>query len=139
VETHDPHPGTPQLDRQQRALPLDRHGRPLVPQRVPESRPTPLQEHFIWLSIVVLVCGVLAIAALELGTSMSSWWVRLPVLVGGTVLLAVTADALLRVWRSVGAWRPVDAARAAFRVVWAMVLAASLLAVASIMLVVLTA
>ena len=44
----------------------------IVPQRVPELEPTPLQSSFIYLSIVVLVCGVIAIGALELGTPMSS-------------------------------------------------------------------
>ena len=117
----------PQLDRQERAVPLDVHGRPLVPQRVPELAPTPLQGSFIYLSIIVLVCGVIAIGALELGTPMSSLWVKLPVLLGGAVLLAVTADALVRVWRSVGAWWTVDRGRAYFRLVWVAVLAGSLL------------
>jgi hypothetical protein len=129
----------PRLDRQARPSLVDVHGRPLVPQRVPETRPTPLQGSFIYLSIVVLVCGVIAIMALELGTPMSSWMVKIPVLVGGSVLLAVTLDALVRVWRSVAAWRDVDTGRAAFRLVWVAVLAGSLLAVAAIMLVVLLA
>ncbi len=110
-----------------------------MPQRVPELKPTPLQGAFIYLSIVVLICGVVAIMALELGTPMSSPLVRIPVLVGGAVLLLVTADALVRVWRSVGAWRPVDAGRAAFRLVWVAVLAGTLIVVAAIMLVVLLA
>ncbi len=129
----------PRLDRQVRPSLVDVHGRPLVPQRVPETRPTPLQGSFIYLSIVVLVCGVIAIMALELGTPMSSWIVKIPVLIGGSVLLAVTLDALVRVWRSVAAWRDVDAGRAAFRLVWVAVLAGSLLVVAAIMLVVLLA
>jgi hypothetical protein len=70
---------------------------------------------------------------------MSSPIVKLPVLVGGAVLLAVTADALLRVWRSVAAWRPIDAGRARFRLAWAAVLAGSLLVIAAIMLFVLLA
>lgn len=129
----------PMLDRQERPVAVDVHGRPLQPQRVPETRPTPLQDHFIHLSIVVLVCGVVAIMALELGTPMASLLVKVPVLIGGAVLLAVTADAMVRVWRSVGAWRPVDAGRARFRLVWAAVLAGSLVVVLLIMLVVLTA
>jgi len=129
----------PALDRQERPLPRDAKGRPLVPQRVPETKPTPLQDAFIHLSIVVLVCGVIAIMALELGTPMSSLLVKVPVLVGGAVLLGVTADALVRVWRSVGAWRPVDVGRARFRVVWAAVLTGSLVVVLLIMLVVLLA
>jgi hypothetical protein len=106
---------------------------------VPEARPTPLRDGFIYLSIVVLVCGVIAIAALELGTPMSSLLVKVPVLIGGTVLIAVTVDALVRVWRSVAAWRPVDAGRAAFRLVWVAILAGSLLVVGALMIVVLSA
>jgi len=120
-------------------VPVDVHGRPLVPQRVPELQPTPLQSSFIYLSVVVLICGIIAIAALELGTPMSSLWVKIPVLVGGIVLLAVTLDALIRVWRSIAAWWDVDRGRALFRIVWVAVIAASIVAVAAIMLVVLTA
>lgn len=131
--------GVPKLDRQERSLPVDVHGRPLVPQRVPELAPTPLQSVFIYLSIIVAICGVIAIAALELGTPMSSLWVKIPVLVGGVVLLAVLVDALVRVWRSIGAWWSVDRGRALFRVVWVAVIAGSIIAVAAIMFVVLTA
>ena len=120
-------------------MPVDVHGRPLVPQRVPELVPTPLQSSFIYLSIVVLICGVIAIGALELGTPMSSLWVKIPVLIGGIALLAVTADALVRVWRSVGAWWSVDRGRALFRLVWAAVLTGSLVVVAAIMIYVLLA
>jgi hypothetical protein len=128
--------GVPRLDRQEPSVPVDASGQPLLPQRVPESQPTPLQDSFIYLSIVALVGGVLAIMALELGAPMSSLLVKGPVLVGGAVLLAVTADALLRVWRSVAAWRPVDAGRARFRLVWVVVLAGSLVVEAVIMMVV---
>jgi hypothetical protein len=131
--------GVPQLDRQERSVPVDVHGRPLVPQRVPELDPTPLQSSFIYLSIVVLICGVIAIGALELGTPMSSLWVKIPVLIGGVVLLAVTLDTLVRVWRSVGAWWDVDRGRALFRIVWVAVIAASIVAVVAIMFTVLTA
>jgi hypothetical protein len=131
--------GMPALDRQERPLPHDARGRVLVPQRVPETRPTPLQESFIHLSIVVLVCGVIAIMALDLGTPMSSLLVKVPVLIGGGVLLAVTADALVRVWRSVGAWRTVDAGRARFRVIWVVVLAGSLAVILVILFAVLVA
>jgi hypothetical protein len=129
----------PQLDRQERPVAVDVHGRPLVPQRVPEVAPTPLQSSFIYLSIIVLICGVIAIGALELGTPLSSLWVKIPVLIGGITLLAVTADALVRVWRSVGAWWDVDRGRALFRLVWAAVLALSLLVVGAIITVVLLA
>jgi hypothetical protein len=131
--------GVPRLDRQERPAAADAPGHPLVPQRVPESRPTPLRDSFIYLSIAVLVCGVIAIAALELGTPMSSLLVKVPVLVGGAVLIAITVDALVRVWRSVAAWRPVDAGRAGFRLVWVAVLAGSLLVVGALMIVVLSA
>lgn len=131
--------GGPELDRQERPLPVDAEGRPLIPQRVPEEKPTPLQGIFIYLSVIVLVCGVIAIVALELGTELSSLIVKVPVLVGGTLLIIVSADALVRVWRSVGAWRSVDAGRARFRLVWAAVLAGTIGVVAVIMLVVLAA
>jgi hypothetical protein len=131
--------GMPELDRQERPVPLDVHGRPLVPQRVPELAPTPLQSSFIYLSVVVLICGVIAIGALELGTPMSSLWVKVPVAIGGVILLAVTTDALVRVWRSVGAWWDVDRGRAWFRVVWAVVLAGALVVEGAIIWIVLTA
>lgn len=97
---------------------------------MPETRPTPLQDVFIYLSLVVLVCGVVAISALELGASLSDPLVRVPVLVGGAILALVTSDALLRVWRSAWAWLPIDRGRGLFRFVWAAVLAASLIGVA---------
>jgi hypothetical protein len=131
--------GGPALDRQERPVRLDAQGRPLVPQRVPEVRPTPLTEWFIHLSVVVLVCGVIAIMALELGTPMSSPLVKVPVLLGGVLLLVVNADALIRVVRSARAWQPVDRGRAWARVVWAVVLAGSLVLVGAIVLVVVTA
>lgn len=134
MEDDDTVEGGPALDRQERPLPVDAHGQPLVPQRVPELAPTPLQDAFIYVSIVVLVCGVIAIMALELGAPMSSLIVKAPVLIGGVALLAVTADALVRVWRSVAAWRPIDAGRAWFRVVWAGVLAGTLVVIGAIML-----
>ncbi len=131
--------GVPELDRQERPVPVDVHGRPLVPQRVPELEPTPLQSSFIYLSIVVLICGVIAIGALELGTPMSSLWVKVPVLIGGSILLLVTVDALVRVWRSIGAWWDVDRGRALFRIVWVAVIVASIVGVIAIMFFVLTA
>jgi hypothetical protein len=139
MDHDDPIAGSRALDRQERPVRLDSVGGPLVPQRVPETRPTPLADAFIYLSIVVLVCGVVAIMALELGTPMSSLLVKVPVLIGGLVLLVVTADALVRVWRSVGAWWLVDRGRALFRLLWAAVLAGSLLVAAAILLVVLWA
>lgn len=124
------------LDRQERPVRLDVHGRPLVPSRVPETRPTPLQESFIYFSIVVLVCGVIAIAALELGSSLGSLVVKVPVLVGGVVLIVVTLDAMVRIWRAARAWMPIDRGRGLFRIVWDAVLGLSLALVAGAMLIV---
>jgi hypothetical protein len=127
VDPDDVAGGGPALDRQQRPVRLDASGRPLVPQRIPETRPTPLQGVFIYLSIVVLICGVVAIMALELGTPLSSLLVKVPVAIGGTLLLAVTVDALVRVWRAAFAWLPIDRGRGLFRLVWVAVLAGALL------------
>jgi len=131
--------GVPTLDRQERPVRLDVRGRPIVPSRVPEPQPTPLQGVFIYLSIGVLFSGVIAIMALELGTPMTSLWVKIPVLIGGALLLAVTADAIVRIWRSALAWLPVHRGTGLFRMLWAVVLAGSFVVISSIMLVVLTA
>ena len=131
--------GVPTLDRQERPVRLDVKGRPIVPSRVPEPQPTPLQGVFIYLSIGVLFSGVIAIMALELGTPMTSLWVKIPVLIGGALLLAVTADAIVRIWRSALAWLPVHRGTGLFRMLWAVVLAGSFVVISSIMLVVLTA
>jgi hypothetical protein len=117
-----------ELDRQERPEPLDASGRPLVPQRVPETRPTPLQDWFIYLSVIVLICGTIAISALELGAQPADLIVRLPVAIGGFVLAVVTADAVVRVWRSAWAWLPVHRGRGLFRFVWVAVLVGVLLA-----------
>jgi len=131
--------GGPTLDRQERPVRLGADGKPLVPQRVPETRPTPLQDVFIYLSIVVLFSGVIAIMALELGTPMSSLWVKIPVALGGTVLLLVTADATVRIWRSAFAWLPVDRGRGLFRFLWVAVLVGSLVVIGALMLIVFAA
>jgi hypothetical protein len=131
--------GGPKLDRQERPVRLGVDGRPLVPQRVPEVRPTPLQDAFIPLSVVVLICGVIAIMALELGTPMASLVVKLPVLVGGTLLLLVTGDAAVRIWRSAWAWMPVDRTRGLQRLLWCGVSVGAIGFFALVMWVVLTA
>ncbi|MGH2466522.1 MAG: hypothetical protein ACRDGL_02160, partial [Candidatus Limnocylindrales bacterium] len=120
-------PGMPVLDRQ--ALPERPAGpgaRAAPPSRVAEIRPTPLQAHFIHLSAVALVAGTIAISAWELGQPLGAPIVRLPTLVAVAILVLVTADAAVRIGRSVGAWRAVDAGRAAFRAVWVGVLALGL-------------
>jgi hypothetical protein len=118
------------LDRQERPEAVDAAGRPLVPQRVPETRPTPLQDWFIYLSVIVLICGTVAISAFEFGAPIYDVWVRLPVVIGGFILALVTADAIVRVWRSAWAWIPVDRNRGLFRFVWVAALIAIFLAAA---------
>jgi hypothetical protein len=133
TDNDDLAPGGPLLDRQERPVRLDVQGRPLVPSRVPEEQPTPFRDSFIYVSIVALVCGVIAIMALELGTPFSSWLVRLPILIGGACLLAVTVDAIVRIARSVRAWMPVHPPTARFRVVWLIVLVLAATATVAVM------
>lgn len=117
------------LDRQER--PPER--RP-IPQRIPEAKPPILGDWFIYLSIVVLVCGVVAITGLNFGQTMSAPLVRLPLLLAAGLLLVLAADAALRVWRSAWAWLPVDRGRGLFRFVWTGVLVLILLGTAAGML-----
>ncbi|MDP9483998.1 MAG: hypothetical protein M3P84_12350 [Chloroflexota bacterium] len=112
-------PGMPVLDRQaipESRLPPSLQGLP--PRSVPELAPTPLQRHYITLSVVGLVCGTIAISALELGAPMGSPLVKLCVLIGAPLLVLTTADAALRIWRSAWAWMPVNPGRGAFRLAW---------------------
>ncbi len=132
-------PGMPVLDRQERTPRLDARGRPLVPSRVPETRPTPLQDVFIYLSVGVLVCGVIAISALELGARLGDPVVKIPVLFGGGLLALVTFDAIVRIWRSAWAWLPVDRGRGLFRFVWVATLVLSLVLLACAVWLVVTA
>ena len=105
------------------------------------AKPTPLQGVFIYLSVVVLICGVFAIIwpwSLDPDVIVAG---QGPVLIGGVLLLAVTIDALVRVWRSVGAWRQRPSTPVVLRSGssgWA-VLAGQLALVAAFMLVVLLA
>jgi hypothetical protein len=115
-------PGMPVLARQGVAPTAPRGGRQAVPQRVPETRPTPLQGVFIYLSVVVLICGTVAITAWEIGSPLGAPVVRLPVLLAAALLVVVTVDATVRIGRSVSAWWPVARGRAAFRAVWVGVL-----------------
>jgi hypothetical protein len=85
---------------------------------VPETAPTPLQRHYVNLSAIALVCGAVAITALELGAPPSSLLVKLCVIVGAPLLAATTADATLRIWRSAWAWMPVDRGKGMFRLSW---------------------
>ena len=112
-------PGMPVLDRQpvrEPRLPPSLQGLP--PRSVPESAPTPLQKHYINLSAVALVCGFVAITALNLGATFASPLVKLCVLIGAPLLLLTTVDATLRIWRSAWAWMPVDRGKGLFRLAW---------------------
>src|SRR6188472_3896450 len=131
-------PGMPVLDRQAVteagpvAAPVTAPSRPirpdeshlppslrgLPPRSVPETAPTPLQRHYINLSVVVLICGAIAITALELGVPLGSPLVKLCVLVAAPLLIVTTADAVLRIWRSAWAWMPVDRGKGTFRLAW---------------------
>lgn len=108
------------LDRQER--PTRNDARPEPPQRVPEERPPVLGDWFIYLSVVVLISGVVAITALSFGAPLTSAFVRFPSLVAIGLLIALSADAALRVWRSAWVWLPIDRPRGLSRFVWAAVL-----------------
>jgi hypothetical protein len=114
-------PGMPVLDRQpvrpdHSALPPSLRGLP--PRSVPEVAPTPLQPYYINLSVIVLICGAIAITALELGAPLSSPLVKLCAIVAAPLLIVTTADAVVRIWRSAWAWMPVNPSRGAFRLAW---------------------
>lgn len=133
-------PGMPVLDRQ------PGHERPtlaqlaaMTPRSVPETAPTPLQRHYINLSAIALVLGVVAISALELGSSLSSPLVKLCVVVAGPILLLTTGDATLRIARAARAWMAVDPGRAWFRVAWVIASCVLLALIVGAMIVVLQA
>jgi hypothetical protein len=141
-------PGMPVLDRQ--AVPTPRPPAPtastlppslqgLPPRSVPETAPTPLQPYYVYLSVVVLICGVIAITALELGVPLGSPLVKLCVLIGAPILVVTTADAVVRIWRSAWAWMPVDRGKGWFRLAWVAVSLVGLAALVVASLVVLTA
>lgn len=100
----------------------------LPPRSVPEAAPTPLQAHYINLSVIVLICGAVAISALELGASIGSPLVKLCVALAAPLLVLTTGDAVLRIWRSAWAWMPIDRGRGLFRLAWVAVSLAGLAA-----------
>jgi len=104
-------PGMPVLDRQEPRAPM--------PDRIPETEPTPLQKQYINLSAIALIAGALTITALNAGIPMTSPLVKLFVIVGAPLFVITTGDAALRFWRSAKAWLPVDRGRALFRLTWA--------------------
>jgi len=93
----------------------------LPPRSVPETAPTPLQKHYVLLSVPVLILGAIAITALELGTPLGSPLVKVCVLIAAPLLVITTADAVVRIWRSAWAWMPVDRAKGLFRIAWVIV------------------
>jgi hypothetical protein len=114
-------PGMPVLDRQAvgptpTALPPSLRGLP--PRSVPEAAPTPLQPYYVYLSVIVLICGAVAITALELGAPLGSPLVKLCTIVAAPLLVVTTSDAIVRIWRSAWAWMPVNRSRGAFRLAW---------------------
>jgi hypothetical protein len=103
--------GMPVLDRQ--GIGGDR-----APDRIPETKPTPLQRHYINLSAIALVAGAFAITAIETGVPMSSAIVKLCAIIAAPLFILTTADAALRFYRSAMAWMPIDRGRALFRLTW---------------------
>lgn len=144
-------PGMPVLDRQVAASPpgsLHAAPRPvpgalppsllaLPPRSVPEVAPTPLQQHYVLLSVPVLLLGAVAITALELGVPLGSPLVKGCVLVATPLLVLTTADAVLRIWRSAWAWMPIDRTKGLFRLAWVVVSVIGLVALVGGALVVL--
>jgi hypothetical protein len=110
-----PNPSTSRLPRTT-ALPPSLQGLP--PRSVPEVAPTPLQRHYINLSVIVLICGAIAITALEMGAGLGSPLVKLCVVIAAPLLVVTTADAILRIWRSAWAWMPTDRGKGLFRLAW---------------------
>lgn len=90
----------------------------LPPRSVPETAPTPLQKHYVLLSVPVLILGAIAITTLELGTPLGSPLIKLCVLVAAPLLVLTTGDAVVRIWRSAWAWMPVDSTKGLFRLAW---------------------
>jgi hypothetical protein len=112
----------PGLDRQTARTPiLPPSLRGLPPRSVPEIAPTPLQKHYVLLSVPVLILGAIAITALELGAPLGSPLVKLCVLVAAPLLVITTADAVVRIWRSAWAWMSVDRGKGLFRLAWVVV------------------
>jgi hypothetical protein len=141
-------PGMPVLDRQAVAPATRASARPatlppslqgLPPRSVPELAPTPLQHHYVLLSVPVLIAGTIAISALELGVSPVSPLVKLCVLVGAPLLVLTTADAVVRIWRSAWAWMPVDRGKGLFRLAWVAVSIVGLAALVAAALLILLA
>ena len=111
----------------------------LPPRSVPETEPTPLQKHYVLLSVPVLILGAIAITALEAGAPLGSPLVKLCVLIAAPLLVVTTADALVRIWRSAWAWMPVNRGRGLFRLAWLVVTAVLIVLAIAAIAIVLTA
>lgn len=132
--------GMPALDRQPvrtPVLPPSLQGLP--PRSVPETAPTPLQRHYVLLSVPVLILGAIAITALEVGAGLGSPLVKLCVIVAAPLLVVTTADAVVRIWRSAWAWMPVDRGKGLFRLAWVVVTIVGLTALVAAAVVVILA
>jgi hypothetical protein len=108
-------PGMPQLHRQPARGGPDSHAYGGSPVSSPETRPTPLERHYLVLSAVALACGAIATALLLVGVHLGSPAVKLCIVVGAPILLVTTTDAGMRIWRAAWAWMPVDRGRGLFR------------------------
>lgn len=133
-------PGMPVLDRQPLPEPsLSPSLRGLPPRSVPETAPTPLQPHYVNLSVVALIAGVVAITSLEMGAGLGHPLVKVAVLMGAPLLFVTTADATVRIWRSAWAWMRVDRGKGLFRLAWVVASATLLALIAGTATTVLTA
>jgi hypothetical protein len=130
-------PGMPVLERQQSTLPPSLAALP--PRSVPETAPTRLQKQFVPLSAIALIAGAIAITALELGAPLGSPLVKVCAVIAGPILLVTTADAAIRIWRSVWAWMPVNRGRGLFRLAWVVAAATWVAIVLAATFIVLTA
>ncbi|HEY8800501.1 MAG TPA: hypothetical protein VIM20_07865 [Candidatus Limnocylindrales bacterium] len=111
--------GMPVLERQPVRVPvLPPSLQGLPPRSVPETAPTPLQKHYVLLSVPVLILGAIAITALEIGAPLSSPLIKICVLIAAPLLVVTTADAVVRIWRSAWAWMAVDRTKGVFRLAW---------------------
>jgi len=132
-------PGMPVLDRQAvRPAPLPPSLQGLPPRSVPEVAPTPLQRQYINLSVIVLVCGAVAITALNLGARLGDPLIKACVVIAAPLLVVTTGDAIVRIWRSAWAWMGVDRGKGLFRLAWVAVsivgLAALIVAAVAVLL-----
>src|SRR5262249_15902080 len=93
----------------------------LPPRSVPETDPTPLQKHYVLLSVPVLILGAIAITGLEVGVPLGSPLIKLCVLIAAPLLVVTTAAPAVRIWRSAWAWMPVDRTKGLFRLAWVIV------------------